>query len=167
VHWHRAERGRTLISSEKTFEATIVVAGREVHLRGRLDRVEFDDAGRVVVVDLKTGKNPPSQPKVDEHLQLATYQRVVAESALEGVEGVPGGAELVHLRVSPRTGHLGAKVQRQPAFPQGREVLDAALEKAVRVIDTEDFAATPGTACGYCPFTRSCPAQDEGRQVVS
>jgi len=74
---------------------------------------------------------------------------------------------LVHLRINARTNDTSAKVQQQPAFPDGREVLDAALEHAVRVIDDESFVATPGDACQYCPFTSSCPAQDSGRQVVS
>lgn len=167
VAWHRAARGRTLAGSEQQFEALISVSGRKVRLRGRLDRVEFDDAGRVVVVDLKTGRQAPSQRQVSDHLQLATYQRVVAESAITDVVGEPGGAELVHLRLPPRANQSGPKVQQQPAFPAGREVLDEALEDAVQTIDNEEFSARLSDACKYCPFTRSCPAQDSGRQVVS
>ena len=167
VTWHRAERGRALAASEREFTATIDVQGREVLLRGRLDRIELDESGRVVVIDLKTGKNPPTQRKVDENLQLATYQRAVAESAIDGVSGEPGGAELVYLRVPPRSGAVGAKVQQQQPFPEAGEVLDNALRHAVSTIDGETFPATPGDGCKYCSFHQSCPAQQAGRQVVT
>ena len=35
--------------------------GEQVALRGYADRLELDDDGRVVVVDLKTGKYPPDR----------------------------------------------------------------------------------------------------------
>ncbi len=47
---HRARRSRS----------TVGVGDREVLLRGSMDRVELDADGRVAVVDLKTGKSPPT-----------------------------------------------------------------------------------------------------------
>ncbi|HVQ17579.1 MAG TPA: ATP-dependent DNA helicase [Actinomycetes bacterium] len=166
VDWHRAGRGRTLVGSEQEFVANITVGGRIVRLRGRLDRVELDGAGRVVVVDLKTGRNAPTQHKVDENLQLATYQRAVAEQALPEVTGPPGGAELVQLRLPKSSRDPAVKVQSQPPYAELQPLLDRALQHAVHVIDSEQFYATPGEACSYCPFTSACPAQDEGRGVV-
>jgi RecB family exonuclease len=167
VDWHKASRGRVLVATEKPFEVTISVAGREVRLRGRLDRVELDDRGRVVVVDLKTGRYPPSAPKVERHLQLATYQRVVAEEGLDGVQGEPGGAELVHLRHDQSARSKSVKVQQQQAYPAGEEMLQHALLSAVAFIGNETFHASPGDSCSFCPFTTACPAQDSGRQVVT
>ncbi|MEO8330535.1 MAG: PD-(D/E)XK nuclease family protein, partial [Candidatus Nanopelagicales bacterium] len=127
---------------------------------------EIDDQGRVVVVDLKTMRAAPSRRDVASNLQLATYQRAVAESAVAGVDGEPGGAELVQLRLPTATQKPAALVQRQEAFPGRREVFDDALEHAVKTIDSEDFVAMPGSACTYCPFTTSCPAKGPGQEVV-
>jgi len=167
VDWHKDARGRVLVATEKPFEVTISVAGREVRLRGRLDRVELDDEGKVVVVDLKTGRYPQSAPKVERHLQLATYQRVVAEQGLDDVHGEPGGAELVHLRHDQGARSTSVKVQQQQPYPAGEEILEQALLNAVAFVGNETFHASPGDSCSYCPFTTACPAQDSGRQVVS
>ena len=166
VKWHRATRDRTVIATEQNFECELTVAGRIVRLRGRLDRVEITADGAVVVVDLKTSRKPPTQNSVDQHLQLATYQRVVAESQLPDVSGPSGGAELVQLRVNASTSDTGPKVQQQ-APAAGNEVLDGALDRAVHTIADEDFHPTVGESCTYCPFHHVCPAQDTGRQVVS
>ncbi len=166
VKWHQAARERTVIATEQNFECELTVAGRLVRLRGRLDRVELTADGAVVVVDLKTSRKPPTQKSVDHHLQLATYQRVVAESPLPDMSGPPGGAELVQLRVNASIGESGPKVQQQ-APSAGSQVLDEALDRAVHTIADEDFHPTVGESCTYCPFHHVCPAQDTGRQVVS
>jgi hypothetical protein len=41
------------------------------------------------------------------------------------------------------------------------------LADAARIVRSESFDAVVGPACRYCPFRGSCPAQSEGRQVVS
>ena len=167
VSWHQANRGRELAASEANFETVLTIGGRDVRLRGRIDRIEIDDQQRVVVVDLKTMRAAPSRRDVESNLQLATYQRAVAESAVMGVSGQPGGAELVQLRLTSGANKPDALVQQQEAFPSHREVLDQALERAVDVIGAENFSATPGSACTYCPFTRSCPAKQPGQELVS
>ena len=53
-----------------------------VRVRGRLDRLERDGAGRLVVVDIKTGKSPVSKDDAQRHAQLAMYQLAVAEGLL-------------------------------------------------------------------------------------
>ena len=53
-----------------------------VRVRGRLDRLERDSAGRLVVVDIKTGKSPVSKDDAQRHAQLAMYQLAVAEGLL-------------------------------------------------------------------------------------
>ena len=53
-----------------------------VRVRGRLDRLERDSAGRLVVVDIKTGKTPVSKDDAQRHAQLAMYQLAVAEGLL-------------------------------------------------------------------------------------
>ena len=50
---------------------------------GYADRLELDADGRVVVVDLKTGKYPPTNDEVAVHPQLGLYQLAVENGALE------------------------------------------------------------------------------------
>ena len=58
----------------------------DVRVRGRIDRMERDNEGRQVVVDVKTSKNPASKDEAQRHAQLAMYQLAVAGGLL------PGGA---------------------------------------------------------------------------
>ena len=68
-----------------------------VRVRGRLDRLERDSAGRLVVVDIKTGKTPVSKDDAQRHAQLAMYQLAVAEGLLPQGD-TPGGGRLVYRR---------------------------------------------------------------------
>ncbi len=169
--WHTDDRGRTLVASEHPFIVTLAVGDREVVLRGSMDRVEVDRDGLVHVVDLKTGKNPPSGPKVAEHPQLGVYQVAVREGAVADLGGledaVSGGAELVQLRAGTKDGQ--PKVQgQQPLLvhDDGTTDIDRQLASAVESMAAELFPPTPGEACSYCQFKASCPARDEGRQVI-
>ena len=54
----------------------------DVRVRGRIDRLERDGAGRLVVVDVKTSKNPASKDDAQRHAQLAIYQLAVAGGLL-------------------------------------------------------------------------------------
>jgi RecB family exonuclease len=164
LQWHDSVRGREVVLTEESFEATFEVLGHQLVLSGRIDRLERDEAGHLVVVDLKTTKNPPSGPEVDEHLQLATYRMLVGESG-RYTEPV-GAAELIQLRVPARTASSLPKVQRQEATEQSDQVLREALEHAVTVIASGDHPATPGGACRYCPFTLTCPAHPSGQEVI-
>ena len=165
--WHAAERGRTLVATEIPFTVGIPVAGTTVELRGFMDRVETDEDGRVHVVDLKTGKTAPGRREVEEHAQLGTYQLAVREGALDEhvPDAVPGGAELVMLRLDDKAG--GPKVPQQAALPEGRTWIEDLLEKAVVRVLGESFPPTPQDRCERCAFRVACPAQPDGRQVVS
>ncbi|WP_245545928.1 ATP-dependent helicase [Nocardia higoensis] len=57
---------------------------RPVRIRGRVDRLERDEQGRFVIIDVKTGKNPISKQAAADHAQLATYQVAAAAGALDG-----------------------------------------------------------------------------------
>ena len=178
--WHAAERGRAVVGSEARFSVELTVDGRPVRLRGSMDRIELDDAGRVHVVDFKTGRSAVSSREIAEHVQLGTYQLAVREGALDdrvAAAAQPGGAELVFLRREEAEDRAGPRapgaptgrpqVQRQEALPAGRSWIDELIGDAVRTIATEAFVPTPGPGCDYCSFRRACPALVEGRQVVT
>src|SRR6202011_3964692 len=82
-----------------------------VRLRGRVDRIERDGAGRLVIVDVKTGKTPVSKDDAQRHAQLAMYQLAVAEGLLPQGD-TPGGGRLVYLG---KTGAGGATEREQDA----------------------------------------------------
>ena len=165
--WHNASRDRQLVTTEVPFQVELDVPGGAVLLRGFMDRVELDRDGRVHVVDLKTAKSPVTKAAVASHAQLGTYQLAVREGALDEVlPGRPevGGAELVMLRVDAG----GApKVQAQEALEASPTWVEALLDTAVRRVLGEAFPPTPQDRCPRCAFRTCCPAQPDGRQVVS
>lgn len=191
LDWHAAERGRRVIDAEVRFSCDLRVAGRDVQLRGFIDRLELDEAGRVHVIDFKTGRTAVAPAELATHPQLGSYQLAVRAGALDDVlaaaapdqpgadqpRAVPGGAELVQLRRDAGAAAAGPRlpgerpgppeVQAQSALPpHGATWMDEVLDAAVRTIDAEAFRPTPGDHCTLCTFQTSCPARPEGRQVV-
>ena len=165
--WHTAHRGRDLVATEVPFEVEVDVPAGTVRLRGFMDRVELDADGRVHVVDLKTGKRPVTGAKLAAHPQLGTYQLAVRAGALDEVlpDRPPvGGAELVMLRLD---GAGGPKLQKQPALEASPSWVEVLLDTAVRRVLGETFPPTPHERCERCAFRRCCPAQPDGRQVVT
>lgn len=74
-------------------------AGEHAAARGRgwIDMAEGLSGERVVVVDLKTGKNEPTtDAKCEEHAQLAAYQVAVQQGLIDGADaGALAGARLL------------------------------------------------------------------------
>ena len=88
VEWRAQTRGElTEVGVEVDVDGVLGAQredGGEVRLRGRVDRLERDGAGRLVIVDIKTGKTPVSKDDAQQHAQLAMYQLAVAEGMLPG-----------------------------------------------------------------------------------
>ena len=170
LDWHTAPGARTVIATEQHLTAEVTLPdGQQVRINGYADRLELDDDGRVVVVDLKTTKYPPTDKDLPANPQLGIYQYAVANGAVDDlltgvVEGpaVPGGAELVQLRRDLRT---GVKVQKQePQRPDDDGVLtiEQQLMRAAAVVRGEVFDATPGKHCEHCQFHAICPTKAAG-----
>jgi RecB family exonuclease len=157
--WH-ALNPRQCADAEVEFT---VAVGADVVIRGRADRIELDDQGRVVVVDLKTTKSPPSEAKVARDPQLGVYQLAVRHGGFAQWSVESGGAELVQLRKSVRD---QVKVQRQDPLEADSWVEDlvGGVANGIRV---EDFPARPNDRCGNCRFRTSCPSHLDGEQVVT
>lgn len=172
LRWHTLDRaGRIPVATEHDFDVTLEAGEYEVRIRGSMDRVERDEAGRAYVVDFKTGKQAPTANEVATHPQLAVYQLAVERGAVDtafaGERPAPGGAELVHLRQSaPKKegGEAYPKVQAQQPLA-GEWVGDLLATAAGRVLD-EHFTPNSGQHCTTCTFRTSCSAQPEGRQVL-
>lgn len=161
---------RRLVGVELGFDVTI---GR-ARLVGRVDRLDADDDGRLVVVDYKTGKSAPTAAEMTEHAQLAVYQVAVEEggftnAATAGTDGGgpprSGGASLVQLG-KPSRGE--AREQRQPPLADAEDPRWAhqLLERTAEGMAQPVFHARRGQWCGYCPARPSCPVFPEGDQVT-
>ncbi|KAA1421026.1 ATP-dependent helicase [Nocardioides humilatus] len=157
--WHRRPGARAVVALEPQLRAEVELPdGQLVVLRGFADRLELDEQGKVVVVDLKTGKYPPTDKSLSENPQLGLYQLAVDHGAADELVGQPttaGGAELVQLR----HGETFPKVQQQPASPPE---IEGQLQRAVAAVRSEAFVARPGTHCDRCAFHPICPAQASG-----
>jgi RecB family exonuclease len=156
---------RKLLDTEVLLRAEVDLPdGQRVLLHGYADRLELDAQGRVVVVDLKTGKRTPTQADIAEHPQLGLYQLAVESGAVEGYDE-PGGAELWQLRQE-----VGGAMRVQPQAVQepgadGVRVIDRQLMEAARRLRTEEFPARSGAHCAYCAFERFCPALTAGTVI--
>jgi len=160
LRWHR-DNDRELLGAEIGFT---VDYGDDVVLRGRADRLERDADGGVVVVDLKTSKNPPKDKDLPTEPQLGVYQLAVREGAFAAEHpGPPGGAELVQLR---QTNRGKVKVQPQPALDPTPGWADDLVSGVAQDIRAESFVARPNDMCDRCAYRTSCPAVDAGDQVV-
>jgi superfamily I DNA/RNA helicase/RecB family exonuclease len=126
-----------------------------VRLRGRVDRIERDAAGRLVIVDVKTGKTPVSKDDAQRHAQLAAYQLAVAEGLVaHGDE--PGGGRLVYLG---KTGAAGATEREQdPLTPEARQQWRKSIRDAADATAGPQFVARINEGCAHCPLRPSCPA---------
>jgi RecB family exonuclease len=155
---------RELVAVETDFEVTL---GR-AHVHGRVDRLERDADGRLVVVDLKTGKSKPPKAELARHAQLGVYQLAVEHGGFDPVApGVrdSGGAALVQLG----DGTVKTTPQQQPPLADDEDPGWAA-ELVARVADgmaAAQFPATDNALCRTCPVRGCCPLHSEGRTVTS
>ncbi len=173
IAWHSRPGARTVVATEQHLTAEVTLPdGQQVRLNGYADRLELDEDGRVVVIDLKTSKYPPPDKELPGHAQLGLYQYAVAHGAVDellagipehrGGPARPGGAELVQLRREVRG---GAKVQTQaPQEPDedGHLAVEKQLMEAVRVVRGEEFPARAGGHCDHCSFHAICPVKGAG-----
>jgi RecB family exonuclease len=162
VEWLRASRSElTLVDVERDFD---VVSG-DVHLVGRVDRLERDRQDRLVVIDLKTGKSKPAAAELPRHPQLAAYQLAVSLGAFNGENAaqgdVAGGARLVQLAAA------GGE-QRQPPLAEDEEpgwIAQTLSEMALRLRGST-FTAEAGPQCTTCDVRLCCPLVPGGQQVT-
>ena len=145
---------------------------RPAVLRGQVDRLEIDSEGRLVVVDLKTGKRQPGKAELSRHPQLGAYQAAVlaggfVDSTGETVKAVPGGAVLAQLG----TGTKGPGVQQQePLDPQENWAVEmvngAAAVMAGSVFEARHDPAKGGHGGHGCRLPEVCPLCVRGKQVT-
>jgi superfamily I DNA/RNA helicase/RecB family exonuclease len=159
AQWHAQTRHEfTEVGSELDVDGVLSPGddGPGVRVRGRVDRLERDAEGRLVVVDLKTGKSPVSKDDAQRHAQLAMYQLAIAEGLLpDGDEA--GGGRLVYLG---KPGASGATQRAQDALtPQACQDWRASVRDAAVASQGPQFVARINDGCAHCPVKAMCPAQ--------
>ncbi|WP_407951946.1 ATP-dependent helicase [Plantactinospora sonchi] len=159
---------RRLLAIEHEFAVRLDDPKRPIELTGRVDRLEVDDEGRLVVIDLKTGRSTAvSASEINEHPQLGAYQAAVEAGAFAdlGVGAESGGAALVQLGTPTKD----AKEQVQPPPPgEGEEAgwAQAMVRRTAETMAAATFSAVANSKCRVCPVRTSCPVSGQGRQVV-
>jgi superfamily I DNA/RNA helicase/RecB family exonuclease len=146
-----AANPRRLIAIEREF---LVRLGDDVQLKGRIDRLELDEAGRLVVVDLKTGRTAPTEAELAEHPQLAAYQAAIEAGAFdESAEA--GGAALVHLGGD----RVSAREQSQAALSETADPGWARdmIRRTAQAMAASTFQAVVNNRCRVCPVRTVCP----------
>ncbi|MEX5294228.1 ATP-dependent DNA helicase [Kocuria sp. CPCC 205268] len=178
----RGTHGRRLVSVEGAFSVLVQGRARDALLRGRVDRLELDEQGRYVVVDLKTGRNQPAGAKIAEHPQLAAYQVALTAGAgtamvagaddavLELPDGtvteLSGGALLVQLGTRAKSPSVQQQDPLDPDATWARELITRAAELVAGERFTARHDQAEGAFNGHgCKLPQICPLCAEGRQV--
>jgi RecB family exonuclease len=190
VRWLVATRSElTLEGVEQDFD---VPAG-EARLRGRVDRLERDRAGRLVVVDLKTGKSKPAAADLLTHAQLGAYQLAVEAGGFRpgdrggelgdtgdlgdtselGGTGAAGAAPAPPRSGGARLVQLGANRdavdQKQPPLAEMDDPgwIAERIGYVARRMHGGEFVAAANAQCGACGVRSCCPLVDDGMQVTT
>jgi superfamily I DNA/RNA helicase/RecB family exonuclease len=162
IGWLRRTRDElTLVAVEEPFD---VVTG-DVELVGRVDRIEKDRDGRLVVVDLKTGKSKPRTDDLPHHPQLGAYQLAVALGGFAGGD-VPGGARLVQLAASGMITSGREQAQGPLADADDPQWVADAVSTMARRLRGREFSAIVGSHCKMCDVASCCPLIPGGQQVT-
>ncbi|MFI5889247.1 PD-(D/E)XK nuclease family protein [Actinoplanes sp. NPDC051513] len=159
-----AANPRRLLAIEHEFTVRLEDERRPIQLTGRVDRLEVDEEGRLVVIDLKTGKTTAvANADLEEHAQLAGYQAAVEAGAFadHGIES--GGAALVQLGPGK-----DAREQMQVPLADATDPRWAheMVRRTAETMAAATFSAVANSRCRVCPVRTSCPISGKGRQVV-
>jgi superfamily I DNA/RNA helicase/RecB family exonuclease len=157
--WRQETRGElTEVGTELEVAGTIVDSpdGPQVQVKGRIDRLERDREGRLVVVDVKTGKSPATKADAQQHAQLALYQLAIAEGVVPHGDQ-PGGGRLVYPAKPAKTG--ATEREQDPMGETARAQWRQRVTDAAAATAGPHFVARVGSGCATCPVRAMCPAQ--------
>lgn len=153
---------RTLAPSALATEDPLIVraAGREIRLRGSVDRIDHGPGG-FRVIDYKTGagRNLPKDNRLaaGQALQLPLYLRAAAVL----LDADPAAGSASYVLVSRRGGFRSIRFEGA-ALAERADDVEAALGRIVGGIAEGDFHPQPSDRnCRYCDFGDLC---DVGRE---
>ncbi|WP_224049779.1 ATP-dependent DNA helicase [Arthrobacter sp. NicSoilB4] len=181
--------GRSLVGVEQDFEVKLpdVAApsanapgagtdgeswpARPAVLRGQVDRLEIDAEGRLVVVDLKTGKRQPGKADLERHPQLGAYQAAVLAGGFGGPDDgpppLPGGAVLAQLGTTTKSPGIQAQTPLDPADNWALDMVgDAAGVMSGSTFEARHDPSKGGHGGHGCRLPEVCPLCVRGKQVT-
>ncbi|GIE27663.1 hypothetical protein Ait01nite_007080 [Actinoplanes italicus] len=154
---------RRLLAIEHEFTVQLEDERNPIQLTGRVDRLEVDESGRLVVIDLKTGKTTAVSAEVAENAQLGGYQAAIDAGAFADYGTDSGGAALVQLGPGK-----DAREQMQVPLAEATDPnwADSMVRRTAAAMAASTFSAVANSRCRVCPVRTSCPISGKGRQVV-
>ncbi|WP_087874337.1 ATP-dependent helicase [Arthrobacter globiformis] len=155
---------------------------RSAVLRGQVDRLEIDAEGRLVIVDLKTGKRQPGKAELGRHPQLGAYQAAVlaggfgasavsdAGAQTTGAQATgaqPGGAVLAQLGTTTKSPGIQHQDPLDPGDNWAMEMVnDAAAVMSGHEFEARHDPAKAGFGGSGCRLPEVCPLCARGKQVT-
>ena len=162
LDWHR-RNPRELLAVEHQLRVGL----GEITITGQVDRLERDEDGSAIVVDIKTGTGKPSDADLDRHPQLGVYQLAVLLGAFEQFGlSEPGGAELVQVGKAALKASVRVQAQRGLAADPDPGWARELVETVAAGMAGPVFTATANPGCRVCPVASSCPVDERGGQVT-
>ena len=158
---HRGSGSRTVVE---------LADGEQVALTGYADRLELDADGRVVVVDLKTGRRRAERASRSSGTSSsALYQYAVDNGAVDDLapgraDGRSPAAPSWCSSASPTTARrrgaaaAGAAPTTAPSAPR----CATSSARAASLLRAEAFPAVAGDHCRDCDFVPLCPIKGAG-----
>lgn len=146
-----------------------------VELRGRIDRLERNDAGEFHIVDFKTGKQAVTKDEANENKQLLAYQLALhrgelmqrnGEPAINTTAEQPGLTVDQAVLVYPATDTKTVTTREQaPKDAEELEKFSATLPALLESLSGPRLVARINTRCDQCKIKTMCPVQPEGKMV--
>jgi superfamily I DNA/RNA helicase/RecB family exonuclease len=162
LDWHHANP-RKLVEVEQNLKVRV----GQVEITGRVDRLEQDNDGTAIVVDLKTGSVKPDDAELDRNPQLGVYQLAVLLGAFERLGLIePGGAELVQVGKAGLTARVRVQRQRPLSDDPDPGWARSLVETVAAGMAGPVFQATVNPGCRVCPVKSCCPAHPDGEHVT-
>lgn len=163
VAWHAATRHELIeIGTEVDLDGVIAAPGEGqpgVRVRGRIDRLERDAQGRLVIVDVKTAKSPVTKDDAQRHAQLGLYQLAVSAGLLADGDQ-PGGGRLVYVG-KPSAAGVATEREQTALGPDDTGEWQQSVRAAAAETAGPQFAARVNEGCSHCPLRPTCPAHHE------
>ena len=150
-NYFKLEDPRTLEASQ--LEWWIEYELTELHLRGRIDRLEERSDGAWILTDYKTGRVPGESRELSAFFGLRFYALV----CWRAFEVIPKEIRLVYL-ADPVVLTLNPNERMLVAFERQMRALGSAIQRSIA---TGDWRTRPSPYCMSCSFQNRCPAWAE------
>lgn len=123
-----------------------------VRMKGFIDRFTFDDEGRVIISDYKTGNipNPRFKSEDEKFFQLTAYALMMQEADQETTSKL----ELLYLKLGQKHEMTLTPVKLNIArgvIVETKEMVDASCQSG-------EFVCNVSKLCDWCFFKPQCPA---------